>query len=189
MRLTPIILACGLLLATSAAAQAPNPKVLLDAQREALKPLAFMDGVWRGPAWSITPDGRHEVTQAERIGPMLDGTLKVMEGRGYNSDGTVGFNAFGIISYNPASKAYTMRSWAQGQAGDFPFRPTANGYVWETPAGPGAIIRYTAVVGANDWREIGERIVGGGPPTQIFEMNLKRVGKTRWPSGDPIPQK
>ena len=68
---------------------------------------AAMDGVWRGPAWTILPSGeKHNITQTERIGPFLDGSIKVIEGRGYNEDGKVGFNAFGIISYNPATKVY-----------------------------------------------------------------------------------
>ncbi len=37
--------------AFGAAAQGrPDPGVLIAAQREAMKPFAFMDGVWRGPA-------------------------------------------------------------------------------------------------------------------------------------------
>jgi hypothetical protein len=63
-------------------------------------PLAFMDGVWRGPAWVIGPSGeRHTITQTERIGPFLDGSVKVIEGRGYDSEGKVTFDAFGTISY------------------------------------------------------------------------------------------
>ena len=62
-------------------------------------PLASMDGVWRGPAWTILPSGeKHSVTQTERIGPLLDGSVKVIEGRGYDADGKVAFNAFGTIS-------------------------------------------------------------------------------------------
>lgn len=30
----------------------PDPAALLAAQKEAMAPLAFMDGVWRGPAWT-----------------------------------------------------------------------------------------------------------------------------------------
>src|ERR1700704_2087109 len=89
----------------------PDPATLIAAQREAMAPLAFMDGVWRGPAWTILSSGeKHNITQTERIGPFLDGSVKVIEGRGYNEDGTVGFNAFAIISYDPATKVYTMRS-------------------------------------------------------------------------------
>ena len=63
---------------TSAAfAQAPgDPAPLLAAQREAMKALAAMDGVWRGPAWTLLPSGeKTTVTQTERIGPFLQGTV------------------------------------------------------------------------------------------------------------------
>src|ERR1044072_9387681 len=68
----------------------PDSAALLAAEREAMKPLAFMDGVWRGPAWTLLPTGeRHAVTQTERIGPFLDSTIKVIEGRGYDASGKV----------------------------------------------------------------------------------------------------
>ncbi|HYN80487.1 MAG TPA: hypothetical protein VES88_03225 [Gemmatimonadaceae bacterium] len=31
----------------------PDPAAIIAAQREAMVPLAAMDGVWRGPAWTI----------------------------------------------------------------------------------------------------------------------------------------
>ena len=117
----------------------------------------MMDGVWRGPAWTMLPTGKHEVTQTERIGPFLDGQVKVIEGRGYNADGTVGFNAFGTVSFDPAKKEYTLHSYALGRVGDFKLTPTADGYVWEIPAGP-MTIRYTATIKDGAWKEVGERI-------------------------------
>src|SRR6267378_3803380 len=121
----------------------PDPAALISAQREAMAPLKIMDGVWRGPAWTILPSGeKHNVTQTERIGPFLDGSVKVIEGRGYDPDGRVAFNAFGTISYDPARKAYTLHSHAMGYVGDFVLTPAANGYTWEIPAGP-TTIRYT----------------------------------------------
>ena len=189
MRFVPTALAAlSLVVGAPLAAQTrPDPSALLAAQREAMGAFARMDGVWRGPAWTITPNGRHEVTQTERIGPFLSGSVRVIEGRGYNEDGSVGFNALGIISFNAASNSYTLSSWAQGYSGVFPFRPTADGYVWEIPAGPGAIIRYTATIHDGVLREVGERIAGAGPPVQMFEMNLRRVGDTAWPAGDRVP--
>ncbi|MEI6668452.1 MAG: hypothetical protein WCP29_09875 [Acidobacteriota bacterium] len=87
----------------------PDPATLIAAQREAPAALKFMDGVWRGTAWTMLPSGqRHTITQTERIGPMLDGSIKVIEGRGYDPDGTVTFNAFGTISFNPATRAFTL---------------------------------------------------------------------------------
>src|ERR1700682_2870140 len=93
----------------------PDPAVQIAAQREAMAPLAFMDGVWRGPAsTTIAPGETHAVTQTERIGPFLDGSVKVIEGRGYDAEGKVTFNALGIISYNPDSRAYSLHSYALG---------------------------------------------------------------------------
>ena len=173
----------------AAAAHAQGPDVAsMDAQKVAMKPLAMMDGVWRGPAWTMLPTGKHEITQTERIGPFLDGQIKVIEGRGYDATGAVTFNAFGVVSYDPAKKEYTLRSHALGRAGDFKLTPTADGYVWEIPAGP-MTIRYTATIKDGAWKEVGERIAPGQAPVQFFEMNLKRVSDTDWPAGGAIPMK
>lgn len=166
-----------------------DPAAVIAAQCEAMVPLAYMDGVWRGPAWVVLPSGeKHTITQTERIGPFLDGSVKVMEGRGYDPDGKVSFNAFAIISYNLDTRAYTLHSYAQGYVGDFVLTPTADGYVWEIPAGP-TTIRYTAVIKNGAWSEVGDRIVPGKEPVRFFEMNLKRVGDTNWPAAGAISPK
>lgn len=167
----------------------PDPKVLVAAQREKMAPLAYMDGVWRGPATTTLPSGAiHNITQTERIGSFLDGSVKVIEGRGYEMDGRVAFNALGVISYDPAKQGYTMRSYAQGRVGDFVITPTSDGFVWEIPAGP-MTIRYTAVVKDGKWREVGDRIMPGQPPVRFFEMNLVRIGDTDWPGAGAISPK
>ena len=164
----------------------PDP-ALIAAQREAMVPLAFMDGVWRGPAWTILASGeKHTITQTERIGPFLDGSVKVIEGRGYDADGKVSFNAFATISFNPATRAYTMHSYAQGYVGDFAIKLTADGFVWDAGS---MTIRYTAVVKDGTWREVGDRITEGKEPVRFFEMNLKRVGDTDWPAAGAISPK
>ena len=164
----------------------PDPAALIATQRAAMVPLAWMDGVWRGSAWIVLPSGEKRiVTQTERIGPFLDGSIKVVEGRGFEADGRVGFNAFGIISYNPDTHAYSLHSHAQGMVGDFALKLTSDGYVWEIPAGP-ATIRYTAVITKGAWREVGDRLVPGQDPTRFFEMNLTRVGDTTWPAAGAV---
>lgn len=177
------------MIATAALAQGPDPAAIMAAQKEAMAPLSIMDGVWRGPAWTILGNGqKHDVIQTERIGPFLDGTIKVLEGRGYDAaTGEVTFNAFGIVSYDPAQKTYTLHSHAQGRSGDFRLTPTQDGYVWEIPAGP-MMIRYTATIKDGAWREVGDRIVPGREPVRFFEMNLKRVGDTDWPRAGAIPK-
>ena len=167
----------------------PNPAVLIAAQREAMAVFAAMDGVWRGPAWTILPSSeKHSITQTERIGPFLDGSVKVIEGRGYDAEGKVSFNAFGTISYNATTRAYTLHSHAMGNVGDFAITPTADGYVWEIPAGP-MTIRYTAMIKGDNFREVGDQIQPGKEPVRFFEMTLKRIGDTKWPAEGAVSQK
>ncbi|MGY4395616.1 hypothetical protein ACVWZA_000777 [Sphingomonas sp. UYAg733] len=172
---------------TGAVAQSTDSEMLAQEQA-AIARLSWMDGIWRGPATTQGPGGEHKVTQTERIGNMLGGTIKVIEGKGFNPDGRVGFNAFAVISYDPAAKAYTFRSYAQGRAGTFVISPTADGYVWEIPAG-GATIRYTATLAKGVWTEVGDRIVAGQQPQRFFEMVLTRAGDSDWPAAGGMTQK
>lgn len=176
-----IVAATALLLAAAPAAlaQDANPAAL-DAQRAAMKKLDWMKGRWRGPAVTQAAQGEHRVTQTERIGSALDGTLIVMEGKGFRPDGTPGFHAFGILSFDPRAGEYALRSYAQGYVGTFKLVPSGTGYVWEVPAGP-MTIRYTATLHDGIWTEVGDRIAAGRPAQRFFEMNLKRVGDTDWP--------
>src|SRR5262245_37860830 len=132
---------------------------------------------------------KHHITKTERMGPFLDGTLKVIEGRGYEPDGKVTFNALGIVSYSLEKKAYMMRSYALGRSGDFELKLTADGFTWEIPAGPTMTIRYTATVKDGTWKEVGDRIMKDQEPVRFFEMDLKRVGDTDWPSAGTISPK
>lgn len=160
------------------------------AQREAIAKLRPMQGVWVGPANGMNGPGQpFAVTQTERIGPMLDGSILVIEGRGYNPDGTTGFNAFAVVSYEPDTGKYEMRSYAQGRAGTFELTPTDNGYVWEVPAGPG-VVRYVADITDTTFHEVGDFVMPGVPAQRIFEMTLTRRGDSDWPAQgavDPRP--
>ena len=167
----------------------PDPATTVAAQKEALAKLSFLDGLWRGPAWTISHYGeKHTVTQTERVGPFLDGAVKVIEGLGYEADGKVAFNALGVISYDPATRAYSMRSYAMGRSGDYILTLLADGVSWEIPAGP-MTIRYTAKVKDGTWHEVGERIVPGKEPVRFTELTLKRVGDTTWPAAGAVAPK
>lgn len=187
-----LILRTGFLLLTQVAtfpamAQSrPDPAALIAAQKEGMTALRSMNGVWRGPAWMIMPSGeKRDFVQTERIGPFLDGAVKVIEGRGYGQDGKVSFNALGIVSYNPASRAYNLRSYAQGQVGDFTLTPTVDGYTWEIAAGP-MTIRYAAVIKDGVLKEVGDRLLPGREPVRFFEMTLQRIEDTAWPAAGAI---
>jgi hypothetical protein len=186
MRVQFGLMLAAMLVATPVLAQQQNPQVLMAAQKEAMARLAFMDGVWRGQAVTVLPNGdKHEVTQTERVGPLLDGTIKLVEGRGYMANGATGFNAFATISYNVEHGAYSMHSHAMGHVGDFTIKPTADGFTWEIPAGP-MTIRYVATIKDGTWYETGDRIVPGKEPVRFIEMKLKRIGDSSWPTAGAI---
>lgn len=175
-----------LVAAAAANAQQPNTAAIIAAQKKALAPLAYMDGVWRGTAWTMLPSGeKRTLTQTERIGPFLDGTVKVIEGRGYEPDGNVGFNALGILSYDAMTRSFSMRSYAMGHSGDFPVTIKPDGFTWEIPR-RGMTIVYTATFKDGSWHEVGERLVPDQEPVRFFEMRLQRVGDTEWPAGSPV---
>lgn len=183
-----LLMTFGLVL-TAFGQRPPDPELLMKPQREAMAALSMLDGVWRGPAWSISPTGeKHEVIQTERVGSFLGGTVKVVEGKGYEADGKVAFNAFATIFFDPAKKIYMMRSYAQGRFGDFVVTPTPDGIIWEIQAGP-MTIRHTAVIKDGIWHEVGERIMPGKEPVRILELKLKRIGNTDWPAGGAVSPK
>ena len=100
MKTMSVVVAAGLLVGMApAAAQEPaGPAGLIAAQREAMTAFRAMDGLWRGPAWILDASGEKRVfVQTERIGPFLDGSVKVIEGRGHDAQGNVTFNAFGVV--------------------------------------------------------------------------------------------
>ncbi|MGZ6098395.1 MAG: hypothetical protein ACXWLL_08385 [Myxococcaceae bacterium] len=166
---------------------APPAVTASPGRAEAMAKLSFMRGVWAGPASGTGLDGRpFHVWQTERMGPLLGGDILVVEGRGYRDDDTTGFNAFAVVSYEPRSGQYEIRSYAMGQAGTFPLTPTEDGYVWTIPAGPGRTLRYTAVVKDGVWNEVGDLLVEGKPPVRTFEMTLRRVGDTDWPGAGAV---
>lgn len=160
----------------------------LQQQRQAMQALAMMDGQWRGPAWFLAPDGQrqYELTQTERAGPFLDGAVKVVEGRGYGPDGRVTFNAFAVISFNPATGRYGMRSYAQGQEADATVDPMPDGLRWAIPT---AHIRYTITIKDGVWHEIGERAPPGQPVVKFLEMRLQRIGSSDWPAAGAVPMR
>ena len=85
MTFSSIVLASVFVAVSPAAwAQAPeSPAILVAKQREAMAQFSYLEGVWRGTAWTMDATGKRlEMTQTERIGPFLQGTVRMIEGRG-----------------------------------------------------------------------------------------------------------
>jgi hypothetical protein len=185
--LASAVVACA---ATASAAQAqvpmPSPSGS-EAQRAAISRLDMLDGEWRGTAVITGPQGRQELTQTERVGSHLGGSIKVIEGRGYDAGGNTQFNAMATISYDERAGRYGFRSYAQGFSGDYPFEATEDGFRWSTPAGPNARIEYVATVKDGVWHEVGDYVAEGQPPRRYIEMRLTRIGDSDWPSAGAVP--
>lgn len=181
----------AVLSASAVTAQVPAQPAGTEAQRQAVSALDFMDGEWRGEAVVHGPGGESmTLTQTERVGSMLGGSIKVIEGRGYAADGSTQFNAMAIVSWNAREGRYGFRSYANGYSGDYRFEPTPDGFRWETPAGPNARVVYVATVKDGVWHEVGDYVAEGQPPRRMIEMRLRRVGDTGWPAAgavDPTP--
>ena len=161
-----------------------DPAARMAAQREAMKALAFLDGEWRGTARTDEVPG--EMRHTERVGTLLDGTIRLVEGRAYDPAGKTLFNAFAIISYDPVRRAYSLRSHAMGFAGDYPLTVRPDGFSWSHQAGPGAVVRYTATVKNGEWHEVGERVAGDAAPVKTVELRVKRTGAGAWPQAGAV---
>ena len=170
----------------AAAQERRDPTAVMAAQREAMAALAFMDGVWRGPATTVLPSGdKHAITQTERIGPLLGGTVKVIEGRGYEPDGKTTFNALGVISYDvgPRRTRCARTRWACRGTSRSCSRATASRGRFQRDRSRSG----SAVVKDGTWTEVGDRIAPGKDPVRFFEMKLTRVGDSDWPGAGAIP--
>lgn len=184
-RVSLLALAAGFIVSTTASAQAMNPAGAAE-QRTAMQALSWMDGEWVGEATvSMGPGQATAHPHTERIGPMLGGSIKVIEGRSANADGTAGFNAFAVVSWDDEADRYMMRSYANGRAGDFPLEATADGFRWSTPA-QGGEVRYVTTFRDGEWVETGEFVMPGRDPMKVIELRLRRRGDTDWPAGDPV---
>lgn len=187
-------LAAVLASAPALAQQAPHappagmwdPAARLAAQREAMRALAFLDGAWRGPAQA---EGYGDLVQTERVGTLLDGSVRLVEGRGYDASGATVFNAFAVISFDPVQRSYSIRAYSNGFVGDYPLTVRPDGFDWSQPAGPGATIRYTATVRDGEWHEVGQRVAEGAPPQRMIELRVRRIGDSAWPRADSVPRR
>jgi hypothetical protein len=86
------------------------------AQRDAMKKLSFLAGMWTGEASVMTQNGPAKVQQTESVAYKLDGLAMLVEGTGRNPEtGEVKFQAMAVITYDDSSHAYRFRSYNEGR--------------------------------------------------------------------------
>lgn len=155
-------------------AQAPDPA----AAQAAIARLDFMVGRWRGQAWQQRGNERVQTEMLEVVEKKLGGAVLLVEGRGTvavpGAEERVVHHALGVISYDPQSRTYTLRSYlATGQSGDFTVSLVDGGVSW-TREVPGGRIRNTARYTRDEWHEVGEFSRDGTSWMQVMELKLRR---------------
>lgn len=174
--------------AKSTTAQAPNAS-LLQEQASAMAALNFMDGEWVGTVEVMERSGGIKLTQTERSGTLLGGTIRLVEGRAFDAKGKTLFNALAIISYDTRRDLYSITSHASGFATTTELKVKPNGFAWEVPAGPGAKVQFEAVVKNGVWTEVGHYVGADGKPRKTVEMRVRKLRPTEWPAGDILKRK
>lgn len=175
--LLPVLALFACLAPQIAIAQAPPDG---SAHRAAIDSLDFMVGRWVGDAWSMRgPGNRVETKMTETVERKLGGVVLQVEGLGVvpatdSAPARVVHNALAVISFDPATGAYSMRSYiTTGQYGDFVLNRIPGGVSWTVEV-PGGRVRNTAHIAGDTWHEIGEFSRDGTNWSQTMEMNLRR---------------
>ena len=161
--------------------QPPNAAI----NKEEMKKLSAWIGQWKGEgSMQMGPGEPKKSTVDERIEMKLDGTILVVEGIGKNTDPAtkqemVVHNAFGIISYDVASKSYKFKTYTkEGRSADTYFNIIGeNKYEWGFDIPSGGKMKYTITLDPvkKTWNEIGEFSRDGAIWMKSFEMNLVKV--------------
>ena len=152
---------------------APNPYAAQ--QAEMVRRLEYMVGCWSGPGWILTPDGRVDFTQTERVRLTLSGELMVIDGRGSvpRRPRELIFSAFATVRYNVENASYQWRAASQGGEMLTTLIPTDDGWYWDSEGTPGAPTRYQAWFDGRTWYETGVVTTPDGPQT-IMEFTVRR---------------
>lgn len=163
------------LAASGAVAQggAPDVDAIMAEQKAAMDKLAWMDGEWSGKATYYTGDVAKTLVQTESIRSAIDGTVKIVEGRGYGENGVMEFNAVAVLSYDAQADEYRMLAHTRGMSTEPRFDVTDNGLRWSIEQGP-VRIEYVATYIDGTWREVGTMTMPGREPFKFVEMELRK---------------
>ncbi|EAQ29891.1 hypothetical protein NAP1_03925 [Erythrobacter sp. NAP1] len=175
MKPSYLLAAASLAIAAPLSAQMPDEGAMIAEQREAMEALSWMDGTWEGTVTTQTPEGPVTYRQTENISPIAGGTVRVIEGRGFDEAGELKFNAAAMIVYDAENDEYGMIASARGRATQPWFKKTDNGFEWGFETGP-VKISYIAVYDDGVWSEEGFMAFGEAPPAKFLEMRLERTG-------------
>lgn len=158
---------------TLAAQQPPMPNA--DAQREAMKKLAFLAGEWSGQvSISRGPGEPVKLTQAETVQYKLDGLVLLVEGQSTGPDGKAQFQALATIAYDDVAHSYRIRAYNEGHYVDAELTVNPDGFAWGFNAGPAKIQNTMHLTAEGAWQETTDVKFGSNPARRSVEMLLRR---------------
>ena len=163
----------------AAALQQPPRTPDVNAQRQAMKKLAFLVGQWAGEGRMLQASGEWvEFNQTERVEYKLDGLLLVIEGVGRaKSDGQPMLRAYGITSYDDATGKYHMRAFNDGRwlETDIELAADNKAMMWGFTVGDIRTNSTMRLTDAGEWTESHEIKFGKQPPRTFMELTVKPV--------------
>jgi hypothetical protein len=149
----------------------------LQAQREAMRKLAFLTGKWTGEANLLRgPTEFVELLQTEEAQFKLDGLILVIEGVGRAaSGGQPLLQAFGIISYDDERETYHLRAFNDGRflETEVKLLEQGKGMTWGFALGE---IKTKTVLRINErgeWTELAEIFIGSQSPKKLLELTVR----------------
>ena len=144
-----------------------------DAQREAMRKLAFLVGRWSGPAMiSRAPGDRIRLTQTENVQYKLDGLVLLIEGQSTGADGKSQFQALATVAYDDASHSYRFRAYNGGHYVEKELAVLSDGFSWGFDAGTAKFQNTMHLTAKGEWHETSAVTYGSAPPDQIMDMLL-----------------
>lgn len=167
------VLFAFLLSCSAVAVSQPSGAPDINAQRDAMKKLAFLAGRWSGPA-SISrgPGEPLHLTQTENVEFKLDGLVLLIQGQSTGSDGKPQFEALATIAYDDASHTYRFRAYNAGRYLDTELTVQPNGFSWGFDVGPAKIQNTMQLTAKGEWQETTDVTFGSGPPHRSVDMLL-----------------
>lgn len=172
-RARSLMLSGSLLVTLPVAAQQPSGTGI-DAQKQAMQKLSFLDGRWSGPVTIFRGPGEPlKLTQSENVAYKLDGLLLLIEGQSTNADGKAQFQALATVAYDDGSHTYHIRAYNDGHYVDTELKVENDGFSWGFNAGPAKIQNNMHLTAKGEWQESTQVAFGNNPPHRSVEMLLE----------------
>lgn len=150
----------------------------LEAQRAAMKKLAFLIGKWAGEARLLRgPTESVELLQTEEAQYKLDGLIVVIEGVGRTKSGAQPLlQAFGIISYDDESGTYHLRAFNDGRFLESQVKLLAEGQgmTWGFALGDIKTNSALRINERGEWTELAAISIGPQPPKKLLELTVRK---------------